>query len=179
MKLMVLACGFFVASSPVYAEGYNLRCVDYRGAEVALLTVRDAVSWIPSPYLTPQIRIANGKVGETSAVDIDSYTDDKIKVRASIKILAISNIEVDEIAQAARFDSMAARQAGYTNEQILNEIDSKYRVQFHLELTVDRNTGVAEFGVAAERHLDPKTGLSYQLILTHSTGVCRRENPRF
>ncbi len=71
---------FALANSRLLAEPYNLHCV-FDNDISELLVFRD--TW--SRYLKPQIRVATGKPGETLPVEVETYTDDEIKVLSNVE----------------------------------------------------------------------------------------------
>ncbi len=123
----------------VAAESYGLQCSIQRDPVPIILTVRDG--W--SRFVAPTIRVHNGLLGETSPVDLESYTADKIRLTI--------RIEIEKFPHEASV----------------------------MTLTIDRNTGAAQFELYGPQRLDPKSGASWRENISISAGQCKRQTKKF
>jgi len=129
----------FLSTGPTPAASYNLQCSDSKGSEIVVLTIRDG--W--SRFTPPTIRVVTDKPGETSPVEVESYTDDQIRVSIDTEVQTFE---------------------GQKSAMIL---------------TVDRNTGAARFDLQGPKQQDPKTGLTWRLVVATFNGRCERQAPKF
>jgi len=106
-----------------------------------MLTVRDrGEGWIWEGYVTPEIRLLTGNLGETTPGAVDAYTADKIKVTFKVTLPTLPNQ------------------------------DSQ------LAVTIDRNTGAAEFQYTGPAHPLPG-GSSWRQVVETDRGQCERQKP--
>ena len=87
MRAVLLATAVLCAASPsTLAEAHNLVCQLEGSSDPIILTIHNRLPGMWAQYITPEVRVETGRPGETSPVEVLSYTADKIEVSISITL---------------------------------------------------------------------------------------------